>query len=185
MSQRSPLAAILGVVALGVAAAVVTVVVRSGDDGPAASQPATPAANGGQTPTKPGAGGQVTLPDDPEIQLNARVVLDQSAVEALVGQWVPQLSAKRDGIVDRGVTYDMAKILDNHRQLRDEYGALLLISGGYVFKSKDLYVSIAPQGSPTPAGALQFCKDHRIGKNDCFAKLITHDASITDTVEQQ
>lgn len=61
----------------------------------------------------------------------------------------------------------------------------MLRSGDYVFKSTDLYVSIAPQAFLTPDGTLAFCRTNGLNNNRCFAKLITHDASITDTVVQQ
>jgi hypothetical protein len=126
-----------------------------------------------------------TAPPDPLSVLELTRAGDAPVVESLVGQWVPQVSAKRPGIEDDGIVYQLADIVALHQQLATQHGAVLLFSGDYNYLSGDLWVSIVPQGSPAPEGALQFCIDQGIGRDDCFAKFITHDLSITDTVELQ
>ncbi len=125
----------------------------------------------------------VALP--PGEQLAATLATDREAVEAMVGRWVPQLSAKKVGTVDDGITYDLADILAFHEGLHDEYGALLLYSGDYVYQTDNLWVSVAPESFATAQGALAWCVSEDIGRDDCFAKLITHDDSITDSVQMQ
>lgn len=124
-------------------------------------------------------------PPDPLSVLEFTRAADAPVVESFVGQWVPQVSAKRPGIEDDGIVYQLTDIVALHQQLVTQHGAVLLFSGDYNYQSGDLWVSIVPQGSPTPDGALQFCVDQGIGRDDCFAKFITHDLSITDTVELQ
>lgn len=195
----------LGLALIAAAAAVVTIVVRNGSDSPAVATPSgtvvTPLGVTGGSTAGPGvipsgtaaraatAATAAAPAVDPQKQaedsLTLRLFADHDAVEALVGSWVPQLSAKRPGIKDDGITYRFSDIVALHDQLRARFGALMLRSGDYVFKSTDLYVSIAPQAFPTPDGALAFCRTNGLNNNRCFAKLITHDASITDTVVQQ
>ncbi len=195
----------LGLALIAAAAAVVTIVVRNGNDSPAAATPSGTAvapqgATGGSTAggavipsgTSARAATDVTAAApvvDPQQQaedaLTLRLFADHNSVEALVGSWVPQLSAKRPGTKDDGIIYRFSDIVALHDQLRSRFGALMLRSNDYVFKSADLYVSIAPQPFATPDGALAFCKTNGLDNNHCFAKLITHDASIAHTVVQQ
>jgi serine/threonine-protein kinase len=125
----------------------------------------------------------VSLP--PDQQLAATRDADHESVEAMVGRWVPQLSAKKAGTIDDGTTYDLAAIVAFHQQLRTEYGALLLFSGDYTYQTTDLWVSVAPESFGTAQGALAWCVAEDIGRDDCFAKLITHDPTITDSVQMQ
>lgn len=118
-------------------------------------------------------------------QLAAWQAADRTTVETFVGRWVPQLSGKRPGTIDDGITYDEVAIVALHQTLRAEHGALLLYSGEYTYQSDDLWVSIAPTSFATANGALQWCVSESIGRDDCFAKLITHDPSISDTVQMQ
>lgn len=133
----------------------------------------------------PDASTTTAAPPDPLSVLEFTRASDAAVVESLVGQWVPQVSAKRPGIEDDGIVYQLADIVALHQQLNAQLSAVLLFSGDYNYQSGDLWVSIVPQGSPTPEGAVQFCIDQGIGRDDCFAKFITHDLSITDTVELQ
>ena len=70
-------------------------------------------------------------------------------------------------------------------RVETEHGALLLLSGDYVYTVDDLWVSIAPVSFADAGGALGWCQDHGIGRNDCFAKLITHDENADPTVALQ
>jgi serine/threonine-protein kinase len=162
---------------------------RVDDSEVVASQPdstATGASTGPTSSSSPVASTTTpTAPPDPLSVLELTRAGDAAVVESLVGQWVPQVSAKRPGIEDDGIVYQLADIVALHQQLATLHGAVLLFSGDYNYLSGDLWVSIVPRGSPTPEGALQFCIDQGIGRDDCFAKFITHDLSITDTVELQ
>lgn len=195
-------AAIIGFVALVLLAAGATVLLLQ-DDEPAASPTRTtvPATEGTSTAsttsgvatteattvatTAPTTAAPTTVALAPGEQLAATLATDREQVEAMVGRWVPQLSAKKVGTVDDGITYDLADIVTFHHRLQTEYGALLLYSGDYVYQTDDLWVSVAPESFATAQGALAWCVSEDIGRDDCFAKLITHDESITDSVQMQ
>lgn len=192
-------ALLVGFIALVLLAAGATVLLLDNDDAPRGSSVATttvaattPATSGAAdtTPSSSTASSTTavtttTIALTPEQQLTALQNTDRETVEALVGRWVPQLSAKKVGTVDDGITYDNASVLEFHAGLRAQYGALLLYSGDYTYQTTDLWVSVAPESFATANGALQWCVDEGIGRDDCFAKLITHDPTITDTVQMQ
>jgi len=110
---------------------------------------------------------------------------DTPIVEDIVDMWVPQVGAKKIGTKDDGIVYALPDIAANHQEFRNDLGAVLVDSGEYVFKDANLWVSIIPEGFPTSAGALGWCTTHDLGPADCFAKLITHDASIKVTTAYQ
>lgn len=194
-------AAIVGFIALVLLAGGATVLLLHDDDsnsGPAntattvttaAAVTATTVDTGSTTTvvasTTPATAAPTTVPLPPDQQLAARRDADHPAVEAIVGRWVPQLSAKKAGTVDNGITYGLADVVAYHEGLRREYGALLLFSGDYVYQTTNLWVSIAPQSFATAQGAIDWCVSKSIGRDDCFAKLITHDASIIKTTQMQ
>lgn len=120
-------------------------------------------------------------PDDEASALAAlqqTAAQDQSAVDALVGQWVPQLSSKTDGMVADGITYDDLAIWQKYEQLVADYPqALLLWSGNYTsFSHADYWVVIMPDGSTTGAQANSWCDAQSIPADQCYAKLISHTA---------
>jgi hypothetical protein len=125
------------------------------------------------------------VPLEPAAQLAATRDADRPAVEALVGQWVPQLSAKREGSKADGIVYAAADIVALHARLHAQYGAVLVWSGEYVFEQGDLWISIAPKGFATPEEALAWCTAASLDRDNCLAKLITHDASVGDTARLQ
>lgn len=125
------------------------------------------------------------VPLDPAQQLAATRDSDHAAVEALVGQWVPQLSAKREGTEADGITYQLADIVALQSRLLGQYGALLLWSGDYVFSQGDVWVSVVPKGFATADEALAWCAAVPLDRDNCLAKLITHDPSIGDTAKLQ
>ncbi len=127
----------------------------------------------------------VTNPPDPLAQLAATRDADRAAVESFVGFWVPQLSAKREGIEDDGIIYTNADIVNNHNNLVNEFGTLLLFSGDYNYKTTDLWVDIVPIAFTTPDEALVFCTDRGIDRDNCFAKFITHDPNVSPTTKLQ
>jgi hypothetical protein len=122
---------------------------------------------------------------DPAAQLAASRDADRPTVEALVGRWVPQLSAKREGVVADGLTYTLADIVALHGSLRTEYGALLVWSGEYVFDNGDLWVSVAPEGFATAQEALDWCVAKARDRDNCLARLITHDPAVGPTLQMQ
>ena len=127
----------------------------------------------------------IVVPLEPAAQLAATRDDDRPEVEALVGQWVPQLSAKREGTEADGIVYAAADIVALHADLAVQYGAVLVWSGEYVFEQGDLWISIAPKGFATPEEALAWCVAASLDRDNCLAKLITHDASVGDTARLQ
>lgn len=121
----------------------------------------------------------------PATRLAAIRDADRPLVEALVGQWVPQLSAKREGLVADGITYTLADIVALHDALGADYGALLVWSGEYVFDNSDLWVSVAPEGFATAQEALDWCVAKARDRDNCLARLVTHDPSASPTVQLQ
>ena len=121
----------------------------------------------------------------PAAQLAATVDADRPLVESLVGQWEPQLSAKRDGLVADGITYTPADIVALQAKFVAQFGAVLLWSGDYVFEEGDLWISIAPKPFSTADEALAWCVAAGLDRDNCLATLITHDASIVDTAKLQ
>ncbi|MEX3644251.1 serine/threonine-protein kinase [Mycolicibacterium porcinum] len=95
-------------------------------------------------------------------------------------RWVPQLSSKRPGVVDEGVTWDNLLTLQEHLRLRDRYGAKLLWSGDWsTFDAPDFWVTIAPITYPTAAGALYWCSSQGFDSNHCYAKLISKTHAVS------
>ena len=127
----------------------------------------------------------VFVPPDPQTVLNDQLDNDRGIVEGLVGFWVPQLSSKAEGTVADGITYTLSDIVAKDQELRAEFGTVLLFSGEYNYKVSGLYVDIVPQGFGDPDSALGFCTDHGIDRDNCFAKFITHDMSLTSTTKLQ
>jgi hypothetical protein len=119
-----------------------------------------------------------TAQEDPEALLRQQSQVDSSAVEALVGQWVPQLSSKAVGTQDNGILYDNAAILSHYRTLKSQYpSALLLLSDSYsTFKKQGYWVIVLAQGYGTGAEANTWCASAGLDANNCFAKLISHTA---------
>ena len=115
--------------------------------------------------------------------LAAQVASDRSTVEGLVGQWVPQLSAKRDGLVADGITYDDDAILAHWSALttRDP-SAVMLYSGDWpVFNGSDFWVVVHPQGFATAAAANAWCDAQGYSADDCYAKKLSHSGGPSGT----
>jgi hypothetical protein len=109
-------------------------------------------------------------------ELNAQLAADRPAVEALVGWWVPQLSAKRPGLKAKGITYDHVEILRDFREIQARHpDALLLFSGEYSsFKYGDFWITVVPSPYGTGAAANTWCDGRHIPADDCYAKMISH-----------
>jgi hypothetical protein len=101
---------------------------------------------------------------------------DRPTVESLVGQWVPQLSAKRPGMVVQGITYDYVEILRDYRETQASYpDALLVYSGEYTsFKYGDFWITIEPLPYYDGPSANGWCDGQGIPADNCYAKMISH-----------
>jgi hypothetical protein len=129
-----------------------------------------------QDPTTPS---PQPVPADPATaldELNLQVEADRADVEVLVDQWVPQLSAKRPGLVANGITYDYDEILADFRATQARYpDALLLYSGEYSsFKYGDFWITVMPLPHSDGPAANSWCDGQGIGPDDCYAKMISH-----------
>jgi hypothetical protein len=103
---------------------------------------------------------------------------DRSEVDALAGQWVPQLSSKADGIIADGITYDDLAIWQQYQQLAGQYAQVLLVwSGDYTsFTYPNYWVVIMPVPVDSGAAANSWCDAQNIPDDQCYAKLISHTA---------
>ncbi|MGB8862421.1 MAG: serine/threonine-protein kinase [Ilumatobacteraceae bacterium] len=119
-----------------------------------------------------------TAPDPVAIasgELSRLLASDRATADSLVGQFVPQLSAKFVGLVYQGVTYGPVEILADHEKNRDAYGAILVDSGLYMFEINGgpmvgWYLTVVPTSFSTKAAATQWCTDHGLGPDDCFGR---------------
>jgi hypothetical protein len=115
--------------------------------------------------------------------LAAQVASDRPIVEGLVGPWVPQLSAKRDGLVADGITYDDDAILAHWSTLTSrDPSAVMLFSGDWpVFNGSDFWVVVHPQGFATAAAANAWCDAQGYAADDCYAKKLSHSGGPSGT----
>lgn len=115
--------------------------------------------------------------------LQTQVANDRPRVEALTGYWVPQLSSKRLGLVANGTMYSYQAIWADFASMRARYpGAMLLWSGDYSsFRYPDFWVTIAPVRSDSGEAANAWCVSAGIGKDDCYAKRITHTGGYAES----
>lgn len=101
-------------------------------------------------------------------RLQTQAALDTGSGLNAGSLWVPQLSSKRPGTVDDGIVWDYDDIWQEHLQLRQQYGAILLWSADWDFNADDLWVTVATMGYPTADGARQWCRDHGRDTWHCF-----------------
>jgi hypothetical protein len=156
----------------------------SGSVVPTASDPATGSASGSATgsdsdPATDPAGGST----DAAVALRRQTDADRSALLAVEGSWVPQLSSKRPGTRDAGRTFDAAAILAEHEALRAAHPqARLLWSGDWAsFSTGDYWVTVLADPSTSPAGANAWCDAQGFGADDCFAKLLSRTGGSSGT----
>jgi hypothetical protein len=95
---------------------------------------------------------------------------DKSAVDAMGGRWVPQLSSKQPGTHDDGIVYDDNSIWQEHTELRHKYGAYLMWVGGY-------WITIADTSYFERASAQAWCDRAGRDADHCFPRLIAGEAA--------
>jgi hypothetical protein len=160
---------------------VVTPTVTVGVPVPAAASSDSDSAGSGSTGS--GSTGSRSAAGSSAGALAAQVASDRATVEGLVGQWVPQLSAKRDGLVADGITYDDDAILAHWSALtvRDP-SAVMLFSGDWpVFNGSDFWVVVHPEGFSTAAAANAWCDAQGYSADDCYAKKLSHSGGPSGT----
>jgi len=127
----------------------------------------------------PQVGVDVPAGNDPLSQLLGLASRDRPAAQELLQWWVPQVSAKWVGLEIDGFTFGLDEILDDHLRQRSAYGAILVQSGEYrMSDNPSLWVSLVPVRSADAQGALDWCRSMGIGREDCFARLVTRDMSL-------
>jgi serine/threonine-protein kinase len=122
-------------------------------------------------------------PVDPETaafqQLQELKNEDASAIAQVVGSWVPQLSSKHGTQPwtydsEDGTTYNSEVTLQEHRKLRQQYGAKLVWSGDWTtWDHPDYWVTVVPQAYSNVSGALSWCSGHGLDKDHCSAQIIS------------
>lgn len=131
-----------------------------------------------------------TAPKDPDAaalaELTATADAQRSKVEGLVGRWVPQIDSKRHGMTDvEGVAFwGHEQILDNYRSYLGRFpDALLVRSDDFATFEPGYWVVLVPDAFSDYDGALGWCRDEGFDRDHCFAKLVSHDASIEPNAE--
>ncbi|HEV7979972.1 MAG TPA: hypothetical protein VGP60_35050 [Amycolatopsis sp.] len=118
------------------------------------------------------------VPDDDTalLALRQQAATDSSNVEATVGYWIPQLSAKKPGMVVGGVSFGYSEIWQDFLTIRLHYPeAKLLWSGSYSsFRYKDFWITVLPEEHDTGESVNEWCDYSGIVKDDCYAKRLSH-----------
>jgi hypothetical protein len=175
-----------GIMVLAVIAVVAAVLVVLG---PGSGESASDSSGTAAAPTAPDMP-LIAPPGDPAQALEVQRRSDAAAAEALVGTWTPQLSAKKEGMVVDGRTYDAAAILADHRQLRAAHqDAILVWSDDYTsFRGQSFWITIVNRSFPSGGAANAWCQDAGFGPDDCYAKRLSrtgnsaaHTAMRTDS----
>ena len=111
-----------------------------------------------------------TSPSYSSEALDTIAATDAPALEAVVGDWVPQLSSK-----SAGPSADDAALSD-HEALRSRYSSArsLLSDDRPVFRAPGYWVTVVAQPFPTAEAANAWCDLQGIGADDCFAKRLSH-----------
>jgi serine/threonine kinase PknH len=94
---------------------------------------------------------------------------------ALADYWIPQLSAKRPGVVDQGMVWDNTLALQEHLQLRQRYNAKLLWTGDWsTFDGRNFWVTVVPITFSDSSGALLWCAAQGFDRDHCIAKIVSN-----------
>lgn len=169
----------LGATTAVVVAGALALVLLPSRDEPAAAAPAPATAAAPPTAARP----STTVP--PSTALADQRETDRDTVASLVGYWIPQVSAKSDGLVVNGVTFGPAEIHADFVRLRDRFpDAVLLRSEDYPsFRNPGYWVTVVAVPFPDAAGANRWCDDAGLAADDCFAKrLVTTGGPAGNTV---
>lgn len=115
--------------------------------------------------------------EDASLQrLRALADNDRPYVAALLAdRWVPQISSKRVGLVADGMTWDNARILDQHMRMRATYPDVrLLWSGDWsTYDGRDFWVTIVGLHSDNPEDVLAWCRSAGLNRDNCAAKVVS------------
>ncbi|MFC3962179.1 outer membrane protein assembly factor BamB family protein [Nocardia jiangsuensis] len=160
------------------------------NQGPASTRPPATAAAGSYTAAHSG-----TSPADADRAaldaLRAQADADRPSVTRdLADRWVPQLSAKQEGLVapdvdGRVVTWTPSAILEQHLRLRLRYPEVRLVYSDdwRTFDLRGWWVTLAGVTHRDPGGAKRWCDDKGIAVDECFAKLVSNTRDSRGTTQ--
>jgi guanyl-specific ribonuclease Sa len=118
-----------------------------------------------------------TTPTPPtEADLQQEATADHETVETLVGQWVPQISSKKIGLVVSGREFGYPEIMADFQSLKARFPqAALLYSNDYAnFSGKDFWVTVQATTFGTADEANAWCDQQGFAADDCYASRLTH-----------
>lgn len=108
--------------------------------------------------------------------LAQEVATDHNTAESLVGQWVPQISSKRLGLVVDGVTFGYPEIMADFQTLKARYPqAFMVKSDDYTnFSGKDFWVTLVATSFGTADETNAWCDQQGFAEQDCYASRLMH-----------
>jgi serine/threonine-protein kinase len=108
--------------------------------------------------------------------LAQEVAIDHATAETLVGQWVPQISSKKLGLVVNGVAFGYPEIMADFQTLKTRYPqAVMVNSDDYTnFSGKDFWVTVAATSYGTADEANHWCDVEGFAEQDCYASRLMH-----------
>jgi zinc-ribbon domain len=118
-----------------------------------------------------------TTPRPPtEADLQEQATADRNTVETLVGQWVPQISSKKLGLVVNGVQFGYPEIMADFQSLKSRFPqAVLLNSNDYTnFSGTDFWVTVQATTFGTADEANAWCDQQGFAADDCYASRLMH-----------
>jgi hypothetical protein len=100
---------------------------------------------------------------------------DKQTARSMDEFWVPMLSQKWEGLKADGRTYDQYEVVNLDRQLRSQYGSIVIWSGDYTsFFRSDMWVHVVPRQYSTKEEALDWCRNSNLTREFCGAKFLSH-----------
>ncbi|MEV6605673.1 zinc ribbon domain-containing protein [Kutzneria sp. NPDC051319] len=118
-----------------------------------------------------------TTPTPPTVaDLQQEVAADHDIAETLVGQWVPQISSKKLGLVVQGVEFGYPEIMADFTTLKARFPqAIMLNSNDYAnFSGKDFWVTVQATTFGTADEANAWCDQQNFAADDCYASRLMH-----------
>ena len=130
---------------------------------------------------------------DPEVaakaELDRLVDADRPAANSLIlDQWVPQVSAKKAGVLDKanGRTYTWQTSLQDYRDWKSRYAdALLLLSSEYsTFAADGFYITVVPRTFGSGPAATSWCRSEGLAVPDrCLGKIVSKTRGTSGTTQ--
>ena len=107
--------------------------------------------------------------------INSLISQDKVIAGSLDEYWVPMLSQKWEGLRADGRTYDQYEVVNLDRQLRSQYGSIVIWSGEYTsFFRSDMWVHVVPMRYSDKEEALNWCRNSNLTREFCGAKFLSH-----------